>query len=327
VPRRHGSSASYRYGFQGQELDNELKGEGNSLDFGARMYDSRVGRFFSRDPLEKRFPFQSPYLFASNSPIINIDKNGEFSIARHFIITYNSALRMGYSKDIAIRIAHYASVYADHPDLNSHPVKFIPITVRSFNKTEMEVSGYGDMTQHLEYDEEKYGSYKNTSDSQGSPNPAMTSIHAMMAYFENITQEKAVERALEGGTFDVTDGPMKGSIIEIEGANNVIKRLSGKGNDLTNDEIRDFGVALHTIQDAKIHKGKRWVTKEDKKEAKKLGYKNGHPDFGCVFGATNKELMLEVETATDNAIFNVSGKEESSEIDNPKEISRSPRYN
>ena len=31
VPNRHGSSNSYRYGFQGQEKDDELKGEGNSF--------------------------------------------------------------------------------------------------------------------------------------------------------------------------------------------------------------------------------------------------------------------------------------------------------
>jgi len=37
VPNRHSSSNSYRYGFSGKELDNELKGEGNSYDFGAPL--------------------------------------------------------------------------------------------------------------------------------------------------------------------------------------------------------------------------------------------------------------------------------------------------
>lgn len=39
VPNRHGSSGSYRYGFNGKEKDDEIKGEGNSIDFGSRMYD------------------------------------------------------------------------------------------------------------------------------------------------------------------------------------------------------------------------------------------------------------------------------------------------
>jgi hypothetical protein len=37
----------YRFGFNGQEQDNEVSGEGNSYDFGARIYDSRLGRWMS----------------------------------------------------------------------------------------------------------------------------------------------------------------------------------------------------------------------------------------------------------------------------------------
>ena len=69
VPNRHGSSNSYRYGFQGQEKDDELKGEGNSLNYTFRMHDPRVGRFFARDPLEKKYPYLTPYQFSSNQPL------------------------------------------------------------------------------------------------------------------------------------------------------------------------------------------------------------------------------------------------------------------
>ncbi|GGD36603.1 hypothetical protein GCM10011343_28070 [Flavobacterium orientale] len=51
VPNRHGSAESYRYGFNGMEKDDEIKGEGNSYDFGARMLDPRVGRWFAPDPI------------------------------------------------------------------------------------------------------------------------------------------------------------------------------------------------------------------------------------------------------------------------------------
>ncbi|MFT5667479.1 MAG: RHS repeat-associated protein [Vicingaceae bacterium] len=71
------SGNGYRYGFQGQERDDEVKGSGNSYDFGARIYDSRIGKFLSTDPREKYFPFWSPYLFAGNSPISFIDVYGE----------------------------------------------------------------------------------------------------------------------------------------------------------------------------------------------------------------------------------------------------------
>jgi hypothetical protein len=47
VPNRH-SVDDYRYGFQGQEKDDEIKGgKGNSLNYTFRMHDPRVGRFFA----------------------------------------------------------------------------------------------------------------------------------------------------------------------------------------------------------------------------------------------------------------------------------------
>ncbi|MEP1488492.1 MAG: RHS repeat-associated core domain-containing protein, partial [Algibacter sp.] len=69
LPNRHGSTDDYRYGFQGQEMDNEVKGEGNSINFKFRMHDPRVGRFFAVDPLFKKYAYNSPYAFAENKVI------------------------------------------------------------------------------------------------------------------------------------------------------------------------------------------------------------------------------------------------------------------
>jgi RHS repeat-associated protein len=55
LPGRHGNTSDYRYGFQGQEMDNEVKGEGNSVNYKYRMHDPRVGRFFARDPMFKEY--------------------------------------------------------------------------------------------------------------------------------------------------------------------------------------------------------------------------------------------------------------------------------
>ncbi|OED45288.1 hypothetical protein AB832_01400 [Flavobacteriaceae bacterium (ex Bugula neritina AB1)] len=76
LPNRHGNSSDYRYGFNGMEKDDELKGTGNSYDFTKRFHDPRVGRFFSIDPLDKQYPFQSPYIFAGANPIRYIDIKG-----------------------------------------------------------------------------------------------------------------------------------------------------------------------------------------------------------------------------------------------------------
>lgn len=69
--------AGYKYGFNGMERDDEMKGSGNSYDFGARMYDSRLGRWSAIDPKFGLQPGSSPYKFAFNNPLIFIDPEGE----------------------------------------------------------------------------------------------------------------------------------------------------------------------------------------------------------------------------------------------------------
>lgn len=76
MPGRQFNSGNYRYGFNGKENDNEAKGTGNQQDYGMRIYDSRVAKFLSVDPLTKSYPSLSPYPFAMNSPIAGIDMDG-----------------------------------------------------------------------------------------------------------------------------------------------------------------------------------------------------------------------------------------------------------
>lgn len=76
VPNRHGSSNEYRYGFQGQEKDDEIKGEGNSLNYTFRMHDPRIGRFFAIDPLSPQYPHNSPYAFSENRVIDGVELEG-----------------------------------------------------------------------------------------------------------------------------------------------------------------------------------------------------------------------------------------------------------
>jgi len=66
----------YRYGFNGKENDNEVKGEGNQQDYGLRIYDTRLGRFLSVDPLSSEYPWNSTYAFAENDVIRSIDVEG-----------------------------------------------------------------------------------------------------------------------------------------------------------------------------------------------------------------------------------------------------------
>jgi len=68
--------SAYLYGFQGQEKDDEIKGEGNSINYNFRMHDPRLGRFFAIDPLMKKYPYNSPYAFSENRVIDGVELEG-----------------------------------------------------------------------------------------------------------------------------------------------------------------------------------------------------------------------------------------------------------
>lgn len=96
VPNRHQSSNSYRYGFQGQEKDDEIKGEGNSLNYTFRMHDPRAGRFFAMDPLFKSYPHNSTYAFSENRVI----DGGELEGLEFVIKTYQDPETRKYSTKV-----------------------------------------------------------------------------------------------------------------------------------------------------------------------------------------------------------------------------------
>lgn len=75
MPGRHGGSSDYRFGYQGSEKDNEVKGNGNSYTTEFRQYDPRLGRWLSIDPITH--PWQSPYCAMDNNPIRFNDTDGQ----------------------------------------------------------------------------------------------------------------------------------------------------------------------------------------------------------------------------------------------------------
>ena len=76
LPGRTYNAGNSSYGYNGKRKDNEIYGEGNFYDYGMRGYDPRIGRFWGIDPLTKKYPWYSPYQYAGNSPIKNVDLDG-----------------------------------------------------------------------------------------------------------------------------------------------------------------------------------------------------------------------------------------------------------
>jgi len=102
VPNRRANTPEYRYGFQGQEMDDELKGEGNSLNYTFRMHYPRVGRFFARDPLTKKYPYNSPYAFSENRVIDSGELEG---LKTYYAADGTKAGQVGESKEIRVLAA------------------------------------------------------------------------------------------------------------------------------------------------------------------------------------------------------------------------------
>jgi hypothetical protein len=72
--RTYTSSTGYRYGFGGQEMDDEISGNGNSYTAEYWEYYSRLGRRWNLDPITK--PWESRYATFGDNPIYYTDPNG-----------------------------------------------------------------------------------------------------------------------------------------------------------------------------------------------------------------------------------------------------------
>ena len=74
----HGYGLKYRFAFNGQEKDDEVKGSGNHLSFGDYGYDTRLGRRWQLDP--EPIIGVSGYSAFNDNPILYADPDGKFPI-------------------------------------------------------------------------------------------------------------------------------------------------------------------------------------------------------------------------------------------------------
>jgi RHS repeat-associated protein len=130
------ADGGHRYGFNGMEKDDEIKGDGNSLNYGNRLYSPRIAKFFKLDPFTARFPWMSPFQYAHNMPIIAIDLEGlhpDFKIDMN--INMNTVMKLAdkNASDTEIMKAYNRLHYQGSPksieELHSmlDAVGFIPV--------------------------------------------------------------------------------------------------------------------------------------------------------------------------------------------------------
>jgi len=80
MAERSGNLSGYRFGFNGQEADNEVYGTKQSYSFEFRNYDARLGRWWGIDPLKQNYSGITSYVFSLNTPIWAMDPDGRIII-------------------------------------------------------------------------------------------------------------------------------------------------------------------------------------------------------------------------------------------------------
>ena len=73
--RKFALNNSYRFGLNGKEKQAELISD--EYDFGARLYEARLGKWISLDPLQAKHAEESPYLYTGGNPIYFIDPDSK----------------------------------------------------------------------------------------------------------------------------------------------------------------------------------------------------------------------------------------------------------
>ncbi|MFI5171123.1 MAG: RHS repeat-associated core domain-containing protein, partial [Chitinophagales bacterium] len=150
VGRAH-DTENYRFGFNGKENDNEVKYDvnddpiiGAQQEYGMRIYDNRIARFLSVDPLTASYPFKTPYDFAENGPIQYLDLDGleKLDFETHWamgaasgnagigLVTYAFDWLTSGIVDMSEGMIQKAENYAIHNTENAYTIN-VPENVRS----------------------------------------------------------------------------------------------------------------------------------------------------------------------------------------------------
>lgn len=117
--RSFAAGSGYRFGFNGKESDAETYGSGNVYDYGFRIYNPRLGKFLSVDPLTSQYAFYSPYQFAGNDPVNFIDVDGLEKPVRNPLPKPKPVVRPNVSQNKNPRLQQYEHSNSRYRNLNA----------------------------------------------------------------------------------------------------------------------------------------------------------------------------------------------------------------
>jgi RHS repeat-associated protein len=222
------SYAENKYRYNGKELQHQEFSDGTGLeeyDYGARIYDPQIGRWGVLDKMAEKTLGWSPYNYALNDPISNVDLEGYFAIRVHYQFTANTLNELGYDSKTQDLVGHYASTYSDNPQFKG--------SLSAWAITSEEGQPYRPGID-----------YSLTNNSQDPKSKINSAWHSMKADGENVSDEFAMRRGQEFGW---------GRLFEAAAE---IKKSGGIENLKANSKgIQALGQGIHALQDAVAHRG------------------------------------------------------------------------
>ncbi|MEA3495118.1 MAG: hypothetical protein U9R42_03685 [Bacteroidota bacterium] len=182
------SLSQYRFGFGGQEQDNEISGIGNIYTAEFWQYDSRIARRWNTDPEPKAW--ESPYVAFANNPIWFTDPNGRDTIVNPNGEKMNVGDGYTTSNDKTV-------LYGEG------------LQTKIWDKTALGISGEYNGN-YVNYDSEKHGKINNANSATATIENALNNVERSISQ-GGLLQDLKNDLGFKAFEFDVVQQALKDS--------------------------------------------------------------------------------------------------------------------